>query len=113
MRGREVFDNIPEEACRELEAIVGPENLTTDPAICEGYTGRGFDRQVYWWLGVSHPPGAVILPKSVDDVVRIAGIAAMRQWPEGRKACSVNPAVTSAMPFRFIRHLASSVALFS
>ncbi len=71
MRGHEVFDNIPEEACRELETIVGPENLTTDPAICEGYTGRGFDRQVYWWLGVSRRPAAVIMPDSREEVIRI------------------------------------------
>jgi len=71
MRGREVFEHISEEACRELEAIVGPENITTDPVIREGYTGRGFDRQVFWFYGISRPPAAVIMPKTTDEVVRI------------------------------------------
>ena len=71
MRGREVFEHISEEACRELEAIVEPENITTDPVICEGYTGRGFDRHIFWFYGVSRPPAAVIMPKTTDEVVRI------------------------------------------
>ena len=71
MRGREVFEHVSEEACRELEAIVGPENITTDPVIREGYTGRGMDRQIFWFYGISRPPGAVILPKTTDEVVRI------------------------------------------
>ena len=71
MRGREVFDHISEEACRELESIVGLENLTTDPVICEGYTGRGMDREIFWYQGVSRPPGAVILPESGEEIVRI------------------------------------------
>jgi len=71
MRGREVFDHIPEEACRELEAIVGAENMTTDSVICDGYTGRGMDREILWFQGVSRPPSAVILPKTRDEVVKI------------------------------------------
>lgn len=71
MIGREVFDNIPEEACRELEAIVGAQNMTTDPVIREGYTGRGMDRQIFWFYGASRAPGAVILPKTRDEVIRI------------------------------------------
>jgi len=71
VRGRKVVDHIPEEVCRELEAIVGPEHMTTDPVICEGYTGRGFDRQVYWYLGVSRRPAAVIMPKTANEVARI------------------------------------------
>jgi len=71
MRGREVFDHISEEACRELEAIVGPENITTDPVIREGYTGRGMDRQIFWFHGISRPPAAIILPKTTEEVVRI------------------------------------------
>ena len=71
MIGREVFDNIPEEACRELEAIVGAQNMTTDPVIREGYTGRGMDRQIFWFYGASRAPTAIILPKTTDEVVRI------------------------------------------
>ncbi len=71
MRGREVFDHISEDACRELESIVGPENLTTDPVICEGYTGRGMDREIFWYQGVSRPPGTVILPESAEEIIRI------------------------------------------
>lgn len=71
MRGREVFDHIPEQACRELEAIVGPENMTTDPVIREAYTGRGMDREIFWYQGVCRTPAAIIQAKSTEEVVRI------------------------------------------
>jgi len=71
VKGNEVFEHIPEEACRELEAIVGPEHLTTDPTICDGYVGRGMDREIFWYLGVCRRPSAVIMPKTADEVVRI------------------------------------------
>ena len=71
MKGTEIYEYISEEACREFEAIVGAEHMTTDPVICEGYTGRGFDRQVYWWQGISRRPCAVIQPKTAEEVARI------------------------------------------
>ena len=62
MRGQEVFEHISEDACRALEAIVGPEHITTDPIVCDAYTGRGFDRQMLWFQGVSRTPAGIILP---------------------------------------------------
>lgn len=74
MVGREDFEHISEEACRELEAIVGPENITTNPVIRKGYTGRGMDRQIFWFYGISRPPAAIIMPKATDEVVKIVKV---------------------------------------
>ena len=51
MKGREVFDNIPEEVCRELEAIVGPDHVTTDPNIRMSSYGFGYGHEIYWFQG--------------------------------------------------------------
>jgi len=71
MKGREVFEKIPEEACRELEAIVGPGYITTDPNICTASCGFGFGHEVYWFQGVAQPPAAIVLPKTTEEVVKI------------------------------------------
>ena len=71
MRGREVFDRIPEEVCRELESIVGPEYVSADPVICQGNTGFGFGHEVYWFQGMIQPPSAIVMPKTTQEVARI------------------------------------------
>ena len=71
MIGQEVFDHISEDACRALESIVGPEYISTDPVIREAYTGRGMDRAIFWFHGVCRTPAAVIMPETVEQVVRI------------------------------------------
>jgi len=71
MRGQESFEHISEEACRALENIVGPEYLSTDPVTCSAYVGRGFDRQVFHFNGISRAPAAVILPESTEQVARV------------------------------------------
>ena len=35
---------MPQEVYQEFQAIVGPEYVTTDPVICQAYTGRGYAR---------------------------------------------------------------------
>ena len=74
MKGREVFDKIPEEACRELEAIVGPEYITTDPNITMASYGFGYGHEVYWFQGVVQPPAAIVLPKTTEEVQEIVKI---------------------------------------
>jgi len=71
MKGREVFDNIAEEACRELEAIVGPDYITTDPVHCQAYTGHGFGREVFWFQGVAQMPACVVIPENTGQVAMI------------------------------------------
>jgi hypothetical protein len=71
MKGTASFDCISEQACRDFEAIVGPDNVTTDPALRIAYVGRGYDRQVFWFNGDCRKPSAVVMPKSTDEVVRV------------------------------------------
>jgi len=74
MKGREVFDNIPEEVCRELEAIVGPDYVTTDPNIRMSSYGFGYGHEIYWFQGVVQPPGAIVLPKTTEEVAGIVKV---------------------------------------
>jgi hypothetical protein len=62
---------IPEEAYSELEAIVGTEYITKDPAICQGYAGRGYGREAFWYQGLAVKPGCVVMPKTAQEVSRI------------------------------------------
>lgn len=71
MKGREVFELIPEEACRELEAIVGHDNITTDPVLTMSNFGFGFGAEMYWFQGILQPPAAIVMPKNTEEVARI------------------------------------------
>lgn len=81
MRGQEVFEYIAEDACRALENIVGPEYVSTDPIICTAYVGRGFDREVFLFNGISRAPAAVILPETTEEVARIVKTCNRYQIP--------------------------------
>ena len=62
---------ISDEAFGELEAIVGPENASRDPVMCQAYTGRGYGREVYWYAGLSTRPAAIVLPENTTEIQRI------------------------------------------
>jgi len=81
MKGLEVFDEIPEEACRALENIVGSKYISTDPTICAAYVGRGFDREVFHFNEISRAPAAVILPETTEEVARIVKTCNRYQIP--------------------------------
>ncbi len=60
---------IKDEAYKELEAIVGPEFVTREPAVLDGYTW-----QTLWNTGPEmyiHRPVAVVLPASTEEVQAI------------------------------------------
>ena len=63
---------VPREAYKMLEAVVGPENISEDPAVVDGYVWQyGAE-----WLGdpkvgtkfLPYTPGAVVLPKTTEEV---------------------------------------------
>ena len=62
---------ISEEAYRALECIVGSKHVTTDPAECQAYTGRGYFFEFIWWPGISHRAAGVVLPETSEQVARI------------------------------------------
>lgn len=74
MKGVENFEHIPEEAARALEAIVGPERITTDRVYCSADTGLGLNREIYGWLGISHDAACIIQPKTTQEVARIVKV---------------------------------------
>jgi FAD/FMN-containing dehydrogenase len=63
---------IPESAYQELADVLGPENVSVEPAVLDGYAWQpSFNTDPEIWLP---RPAAVVLPSSteeVQDVVRI------------------------------------------
>jgi len=59
---------ITDEAFAELETIVGTENASRDPVICQAYNGRGYGREVYWYAGLSSRPAAIVMPKNTEEM---------------------------------------------
>ncbi len=62
---------IADEAYTALESIVGPRYVTSDPAECQAYTGRGYSFEFFWWNDISRRPACVILPETAEQVARI------------------------------------------
>jgi hypothetical protein len=62
---------IPDEAYSELEAIVGTDYITKDPVICQGYNGRGYGREAFWYQGLTVKPGCVVMPRTAQEVSKI------------------------------------------
>jgi FAD/FMN-containing dehydrogenase len=64
---------LSKEVYQALEAIVGPENISDDPAICQAYARGGYGTFVY--DKGHYTPACVILPgntKEVQEVVKVA-----------------------------------------
>ena len=61
---------IVKEAYDSLESIVGPEFLSDDPAICEGYRSGpgGYESGLGYERVMTKIPGAVILPRTTEEV---------------------------------------------
>ncbi len=64
---------LSKEAYQALESIVGPENISDDPAICQSYIRGGYLTFIY--DKDSYLPACVILPentKQVQEIVKVA-----------------------------------------
>ena len=55
-----------------FESVVGPENISEDPAVLRSYMYQPFGSKKGVWADIS--PAAVILPASTEEVVAIARI---------------------------------------
>ncbi len=71
--------SFPKDVYRTLESIVGPENISDDPAICEGDTKGGWGEYMYDRDAVR--PAVVILPGSTEQVQEIVRIANRYKLP--------------------------------
>ena len=67
---------IVKEAYKALEAIVGPEYISDDPAVCEGYRSGpgGYEAGCGYERVMTKIPGAVILPRTTEDVQKIVKV---------------------------------------
>ncbi|MDY7038663.1 MAG: FAD-binding oxidoreductase, partial [Thermodesulfobacteriota bacterium] len=66
--------SITKEAYEALEFVVGSDFITRDPAICEAYTRRGFDKETGLGEFLSKTPECIILPGSTREVQEIVKI---------------------------------------
>ena len=68
--------SINRHAYRAIEAVVGKNYITDDPADCEGYrsgpggyeSGTGYERIM------TRLPGAIVMPRTTEDVQKIVKI---------------------------------------
>ena len=77
---------IKDEAYKELEAIVGPEFITREPAVLDGYAW-----QPLWNKGPEmylHRPIAVVLPASTEEVQAIVALLQQAQDPTFKAFCT-------------------------
>src|SRR4030042_986965 len=67
---------IVKEAYRTLEAIVGPEYISDDPVICEGYRSGpgGYEAGCGYERVMTKIPGTVILPRTTEEVQKIVKV---------------------------------------
>ncbi len=68
---------IPREAYREMEDVVGPDNISDDPALCDTYMYPLSHTAIHLgpWYGVFTPrPAAVVLPESTEEVQGIVRV---------------------------------------
>src|SRR4030042_1122818 len=71
-----VFNKITKDKYRILETIVGEENISSDPAICEGYRSGpgGYESGLGYERVMTKIPGAVILPRSTEEVQKVVKV---------------------------------------
>lgn len=69
----------PKVAYQSLESILGPENITDDPAVCQAYLRGG--EGVGMWDRDRRPPGIVVLPENTGQVQGIIRAANRYQLP--------------------------------
>jgi glycolate oxidase len=95
---------ISKEAYKILETIVGPEYISADPVICEGYRagpggyecGLGYDRVM------NKVPGCVIMPRTTEEVQKIVRVCnrykiAYVPWSTGFYGTRTHPHVSNAL----------------
>ena len=63
---------ISKEAYQVLESIVGPEYVSADPAICEGYRAgpAGYECNLGYERVMTRVPGCVAMPRTTEEVQR-------------------------------------------
>jgi glycolate oxidase len=74
---------IPEEAYKVLESIVGPEYISADPAICEGYRAGpgGYECGLGYERVMTKVPGCVIMPRTTEEVQSIVKVCNRYEIP--------------------------------
>jgi len=81
MKGIADFEHISEEVCQELEAIVGPEYITTDPVYRRALCGSGCVREVLCFHGVNQLPACIVRPENTKQVAAIVKVCNRHSIP--------------------------------
>jgi len=65
---------MPDEAYKEIEAVVGPDKVSREKAVRQAYVGRGYARELIWFSGQAYPPCCVVQPETTEEVAAIVKI---------------------------------------
>jgi hypothetical protein len=88
--------SLPKEAYQALETLVGKENVSEDPVICEAVRGGAAGINV-WDKDVIRP-ACVILPKNTEEVQKIVLIANRYKLPYYPTSTSMHVLASARLP---------------
>ncbi len=74
LRSQPYWWEMPDEAYKEMEAVVGPDKITRERAVRQAYVGRGYARELIWFSGQAYPPCCVIQPETTEEVAALVKI---------------------------------------
>ncbi|MBF0477677.1 MAG: FAD-binding oxidoreductase, partial [Deltaproteobacteria bacterium] len=74
---------ISKEIYKTLESVVGPEFISDDPVICEGYRSGpgGYENGLGYERVMTKIAGCIIMPKTTEEVQRIVKICYRNDIP--------------------------------
>jgi len=74
LRTQPYWWDMPEEAYKELEEVVGPDKISREKVVRQAYVGRGYARELIWFSGQAYPPCCVIQPETTEEVAAVVRI---------------------------------------
>ena len=74
LRKRPYWWDMPDEAYKELETVVGPNKISREKVVRQAYVGRGYARELFWFSGQAYPPCCVLQPETTEEVAAIVKI---------------------------------------
>jgi len=66
--------DMPEEAYREMEKVVGSDKISKEKVVRQAYVGRGYGRELVWFSAQAYPPCCVVQPETTEEVAAIVRI---------------------------------------
>jgi FAD/FMN-containing dehydrogenases len=74
LRKHPLWWDMPEDAYKEMEAVVGSAKISKEKTVRAAYVGRGYARELIWYAGQAYPPCCVVQPETTEEVAGIVKV---------------------------------------